>query len=438
MEKIINAILFFLACAAGLLLFVIGIREIRKKAHSRYAMRFMLYLSIVVMALGSFTGCTKTGKQPPGQVWDHSTPQNAQVNLEKELAGHYNAMRNAFKGGADPAQLTQVETALREAQGKIDGLLARKALSPDLAQYLKNVMTVEKEKAFVRGGKTAQKDDEMARGAIKNIQDAEKILVPLNGGQRFDSFVASVMKDQVKDSFISLAPLPIEKRLEYGRIGRDDYRDMVSRVQDGLYLYYRRSLAQVPRVTSSPTVDKPINVAMYSAKPITGPIGEDPSRPVSKYAAIPFREQPRSSAEYAARPYDREPPLSYAKYAVQDLPQRPIPPYSVRPQPEPVYSVRPVPVPVQPGIVKPPALQAPQGLMSQLTGQLWIKLPGKNWQELNTSCSLTTSSVVENRGNEKGSFKLDGRTDVLLDGHEIQTGWEIDRGSNVPDDLLQP
>lgn len=87
-----------------------------------------------------------------------------------------------------------------------------------------------------------------------------------------------------------------------------------------------------------------------------------------------------------------------------------------------MYSVREFPGPdEQPGKG---SLVLPQGQVAGLEGDLWLKQTGKNWRKLEAGSTVTTTCVVENRGDRAASLDFQG-TQVPIAEQAVETGWEF-------------
>ncbi len=347
---------------AGAVLFVFGVREIsRKAAHSPMAMRFFLYLGIVILSLGNLAGCAKLGKNPVTA----SPSAAAAISIESQIGTYYKELQQAARKPT-PDRLKSLDAGTAEAINKVDQLFQQKVISREAALYLRDLFNAEFEsRKNTAGGKIISRE-EMIKSALNHLNGLDRVLSELNGTRQFDPFLCRILKSDVKKTFTSLREIPLKDRLEYGSIGRSDYRELVSRVQDNLFLYFQKSTMLA--VTATTTID------------------DNPDhRTYNKYGVRPV-EPPNPSSEYAVRPIDFR------------------------------------------------TLTVASSLYKK--GDLWLKQPGKAWVALAARESITTVSVIENRGDNAGSYGTPGNSSFTLLPGAVFTGWEVQSGTAVTD-LLQ-
>jgi len=381
-ERMLDGFLFILACVAGAILFVFGVREIGRKAHSPTAMRFFLYLGIVLLSLGSLAGCAKTGRSPAVT----SPSPSAGISLESQIGTYYKELQQAAGKPLSPDMLKGLDTATAEAVNKVDQLYQQKVISREASLYLRELFNAQFESIKNSAEGKSLSREEIVTASMNRLKGLDRVLSELNGTRQFDPFLCRVLKGDVKRTFSSLADIPLKNRLTQGEIGRSDYKELVSRIQDSLFLYFQKS-------------------TMLALAAPTPPVDDIGHRTTNKYGVRDY-PAPIPMNEYGVRPIRA--PRSASEYAVVAM-------YSVRPLKPDIIRVAPV---------------------SSLQGDLWLKQPGKAWVSLTPRYSVTTVSVIENRGNAPGALTTAEGAHFALPAGAVVTGWESQKGSPV-NDLLQ-
>ncbi|MBI4833782.1 MAG: HEAT repeat domain-containing protein [Planctomycetes bacterium] len=276
MEKALNIALFLMACVAGTFLFVFGIHQIKQKAHSRYATKFLLYLSIVLLGLGAIVGVSKLGRAPV-----YAQDKETENPLLKHadwifIQSTYNRIKTA---GTET--IKELEKNVIEAQKKADELHAKTLISRELSDYLKTLLS---EKLEITKQRLQDKKPDMKKmlpSTVKNLQFQGKILKEFARDiSRNDSWLAQMMKDAVKENFLQMKGMSFDERIKAGNLKRVEYKETVTALMDNLFVYYRRSIPG--SILNKPTEDEPEFTTKYGVIPFD----DEEIAPAPKQSAI--------------------------------------------------------------------------------------------------------------------------------------------------------
>lgn len=215
--KILDMLLFAAAIVIGSALYAAGVRVIRRSSRSRVLGTFLLYVSIVVVFLGSSLGPTPAAVAQTGEGVDLSSRPEWQRTQRV-----WTSLLNMAGMRMTQKSYDELAAQVRDCEADITTLEDGGVLSKPLADHARS--SLRGLLARLHPSYREPSREEALALAHARLVTARAALSEVNRGTVRDRFLARRLATDVRDGFVAWKPYSLAERLAATGLSRDEYK----------------------------------------------------------------------------------------------------------------------------------------------------------------------------------------------------------------------
>ncbi len=264
MWKLVDHVLFATAVGVAVVLLGLGVRRVRRRATSRIADRFLMYVSAAIVLLAGGTGFDGALAPRGGAAWgDDGGGEQKSDPRWTEVRQAWDAIHAvpANPGGTDLGALAQQWDA---AEGTLSQM-GEEEVPRRLLEFLSTAARARLDGLRrVQTGEPLEDADRIKHCIRTRLTAARDAAAQAAGRVAARPWVADWLVQDAKAAFAELAPFTLARRLDACGMTREEYRALVTDVVDRLHAAY---VVAAPDAAGQ-AVDVPQAQEEYGVRPL--------------------------------------------------------------------------------------------------------------------------------------------------------------------------